>query len=233
VRQGDFKTGGLLLLLSLACVGVALIWEQPFAGFVAFSAAFSFLLVSLAYLFSWPRLLGKKRTGHLLPSSYLLFWPYHLLNYLSLALFRLSGKAAPFNEIEPGLYLGSRLFPRDQPALSAVQVASVLDLTAEFPEVPFLRRVPGYLCIPLLDRTAPTKKELEIALRFIQDRLSQGPVYVHCALGHGRSATVVLAYLLASDKFPDLQSAITYVRTKRPGIKLHSCQKKLLAGLRL
>ena len=169
----------------------------------------------------------------MLPSSYLLFWPYHLLNYLSLALSRFNNRAARFNEIEPGVYLGARPFSKDERVLAGLRIASALDLTAEFPEVSFLRKMPAYLCIPLLDRTAPSQPELKVAINFIRDRLAHGPVYVHCALGHGRSATVVLAYLLASGKFADQNDALKHLREKRPGIKLHPCQLQAVEQLGL
>ena len=228
MTRPDYKTAGLLLVLSLGCVAVAIVWEQRLPRLIALSAAAAFFGVSVAYVFSWPGLLGKKRSGHLVPSSYFLFWPYHLFSYLSLLIFRLTGESAPFNEIEPGLYLGSRLLSRDERAMAALKIASVLDLTAEFPEVPFLRKLPAYLCIPLLDRTAPSQAQLKTGIAFIRERLPQGPVYVHCALGHGRSATVVLAYLVSSGKFANVETAIQHVRRKRPNVDLHACQRQAL-----
>ena len=233
MRERDYKTAGMMLLLSLGSAGVGLLWNHLAPKLVGFSAAAAFLGLAVAYACSWPGILGKKRSGHLLPSSYLLFWPYHLLNYLSLALFRMNRREARFNEVEPGVYLGARLFARDQPALAALQISSALDLTAEFAEVPFLRNMPAYFCIPLLDRTAPSLPELKAAVQFIRERLPYGPVYVHCALGHGRSATVVLAYLLASGKFANQEEALKYLRTKRPRIKLHPCQLRAVEQLAL
>jgi len=223
----------MMLLLSIGSAGVGILWENVVPKLLSFSAAAAFLGLALAYACSWPGLLGKKRSGHLLPSSYLLFWPYHLLNYLSLALFRMNRREARFNEVEPGLYLGGRLFARDQPALSALQISSSLDLTAEFAEVPFLRKMPAYFCIPLLDRTAPSPPELKAAVQFIRERLPHGSVYVHCALGHGRSATVVLAYLLATGKFANREEALKYLRARRPGVKLHPCQLRAVDQLAL
>jgi protein-tyrosine phosphatase len=164
----------------------------------------------------------------LLPLSYLLFWPFHFLNHLSLTLFRWSRKSAPFTEILPGLYLGGRLCSRDARRLSELKIFAVLDLTSEFSEVRSLRETAAYMCIPLLDRTAPSPPQLEAAIGFISEQSRRGPVYVHCALGHGRSATVVLSYLLAIGKFANLDEALAYIQSKRPRVDLNQNQLRAL-----
>ncbi|MBS0635319.1 MAG: dual specificity protein phosphatase family protein [Verrucomicrobia bacterium] len=47
-------------------------------------------------------------------------------------------------------------------------------------------------------------------------------VYVHCKAGRGRSAAVVVAYLVLNypEKYPTVESAVEYVRTCRPHITL-------------
>jgi protein-tyrosine phosphatase len=55
-----------------------------------------------------------------------------------------------------------------------------------------------------------------------------GPVYVHCALGHGRTATVVLAYLLATGQVATLREGLARLRTLRPGVGLHRQQAELV-----
>lgn len=188
------------------------------------------MALGAGYLFSWPRLLGKRRCGKMLVSSYVFFWPYHLLSFASLAIFRCL-RVTPYQEIVPGLYLGGRLFPWETAGLHSVGVASVLDLTCELSEVASLRAVPAYFCIPLLDGTAPSSAQLESGVRFIADRIRIGPVYVHCAMGHGRGATVVIGYLLSIGQFPDLASTVNYVRSKRPGVRLRRAQMRVLEGM--
>jgi protein-tyrosine phosphatase len=53
-------------------------------------------------------------------------------------------------------------------------------------------------------------------------------VYVHCALGHNRTGTVVLAYLLAAGKVSDVREGLTYMRTLRPGVSLQRPQRRVL-----
>ena len=54
------------------------------------------------------------------------------------------------------------------------------------------------------------------------------PVYVHCAEGHGRSATVVAALLLLTEQVSTVEEAISNVRQARPGVGLNRQQIALL-----
>ena len=144
----------------------------------------------------------------------------------SLWLFRRTSKENPADEIVPGLWLGCRLWPRDEKNLPTV--LTVLDLTAEFSEVGFLQNVPRYLCVPVLDTTAPTLDELKRGVEFLTTYHAQGTIYVHCALGHGRSATFVIAYLLASGQAKTIEDALSHLRKIRPGVDLHASQCSLL-----
>jgi len=229
-RQGDFKLGCVFLLLGFASALLGIIMGHLLGKFFAFSSAAAFLGIAGAYMFSCPRIFGKNRSGGLVAASYVVFWPFHILNHLSLALFRWSGKSALFDEVLPGLFLGSRLCWRDESRFGKLNACAVLDLTSEFGEVGFLRKAPAYLCIPLLDRTAPSFAEFEAAIGFIREQLLRGTIYVHCALGHGRSATVVVAYLVATGKFANIDEALAHIQSKRPGVGLNTSQSRALRG---
>lgn len=201
------------------------------ARLIYLSAGGASAALGISYIFSRPEFLRKRADGRLTVSSRLLFWPYHLLSYTSLILFRL-GRVEPFQEIVPGVYLGGWLFPWEQSKLAQLRITSVLDLTCEMGEPEFLRGVPSYLCVPLLDGTAPSAAQLRASIDFIRERLPHGPVYIHCAMGHGRSATVVAGYLLATGAARDLPAAIEAIRAKRPGIRVNAAQRKSLEVLK-
>ena len=55
-----------------------------------------------------------------------------------------------------------------------------------------------------------------------------GPVYVHCALGHGRSALVTAAVLLRRGIVGDVRAAELHLRERRPGVRLKGVQRRLL-----
>ncbi len=223
VLKGVYILAGVLFtLLGLRLTG------SPWS-YVALNAGIGYLLVGLAYWRVWPGVLGKRRDGRLMLSSYLLFWPYHLTNWFTCALFRWGLREHPFDRVAPGLFLGGRLMASDRGAFKQAGIRSVLDLTAEFSEVGFIRSAPGYACLPILDRTAPNPEELRMAVEFIESRLVHGAVYVHCALGHGRSAVAVAAWMLKSRNANSPEDAIAKLKAVRPGVNPSAAQRQALA----
>jgi hypothetical protein len=190
--------------------------------------ALGFFGVALAQWLGQPRLLLKRADGRLSCWSWLIFWPYHLLSHLSYALYRLSPREDLFHEIQPGLFLGCRLPAHAAARLAAQRPWSVLDLTSEFSEAVAFRTAAAYLCLPLLDHTAPTVDQLHQGCAFLSARLPTGPVYVHCAVGHGRSATFVAAYLLASGGADSPEQAIAFLKARRPGVHINAAQRTVL-----
>jgi Dual specificity phosphatase, catalytic domain len=219
-----------LSFLSLAAVTIVCAFTagSRWLSLIWLYVSVSLLLVGLAFTFQVPRLFLKKADGTFSIFAYPLLWPFMVSNLVSLALFRLAARAAPFQEIVPNLILGCRLSVWDSGILSKFQIRSVLDLTSEFREVGFLRNVSEYRCIPLLDRSAPTTQQLETGVEFIRQNIAKGPVYVHCALGHGRSATFVIAYLVASGVCKTLEEALVLIQNKRRGVHLSNAQTKVV-----
>jgi hypothetical protein len=212
-------TAGMLVLAwSAASPGVRVIL---LAGAMASAG------LTLAYALRCPRLLGKRADGSLAPLAWLAFWPYLLINFSSLWLFRGLSREEPISEILPGLYLGGRPLRGDRGAFEQRAIAATLDLTAEFPEVPYVR-AGLYLCIPLLDTLPPTRDQLLLATQWLGRRLAEGPVLVHCALGHGRSAGVVVAHLLHAGRVGTLGQALALVSERRPGVGLNAGQLRAL-----
>lgn len=195
------------LQIVLACCGVA------------------FLVVAVAYLGLGPGVFLKGRDGRLHPASYLWLWPFFLLNGLIFNVYhRLSGAAA-YAEILPGLYLGRRLWEGEARKLGA---CGVLDLTCELRENRVMRGRERYLCLPVLDNTCPTPEQLRRGAAWLGEALAEGPVYVHCAAGHGRSATLVAAYLLATGRAASVEAAIAMLKARRPGVHINACQRASL-----
>lgn len=63
-------------------------------------------------------------------------------------------------------------------------------------------------------------------VRFIHEHIEKHEtVYVHCKAGKGRSATVVICYLLKHKEFNTVDDAIAYVKQKRPEINLNLRQR--------
>jgi protein-tyrosine phosphatase len=91
------------------------------------------------------------------------------------------------------------------------------------------REQEGYYCLPVLDNGCPTQAQLCEGAAWLKENLARGPVYVHCAAGHGRSATVVIAYLLSVGTVRTVEEGFALLRSKRPRVYLNPDQRAGLA----
>lgn len=103
--------------------------------------------------------------------------------------------------------------------LAAGGYAQVLDACAEYPA---WGRWSDYRCVPMLDMVAPSAAELDHAADQLEQMLQQhaGPVLVCCALGYGRSAAVLLTWLLRHGACADIDAALARLRAVRPHVVL-------------
>jgi len=95
-----------------------------------------------------------------------------------------------------------------------------------------------YLRIPIQDLTEPSIDEIKIAVEYISRQAKRQKItYVHCKAGRGRSATVVICYLLKyhsnlihsfGEETIPVKQAIAFVRSKRPQIYLTASQEALI-----
>lgn len=213
----------LAMVLAYACFSVPLWLVLPVAW-----VALSFGLLGLAYAGLGPKLFLKRADGTLGTLSFILFGPVHLLNWCGLRQFHWTEGGKYWIEAGPNLLLGCRLPESAADRLAETNLALVVDLAAELPEVRALRSRAGYLSVPVLDTHPPSAAGFAELVARIQQARTTGPVYVHCALGHGRSATVVIGCLLAGGEFASAEEAEAFLRSKRRGVKLTPSQKRLL-----
>lgn len=171
------------------------------------------------------RSLGKRPDGGRAWWATAIFAPYLLATRFAFGLARMSSREEPFVVIVPNVALGRRLTVREA---RRTQFTSVLDLACEFSEVRPFRALPGYVSVPVFDTTAPTPEQLRFTVEWLKEAVTRGPVYVHCALGHGRSACVVLAHLLAVGKVSTVQDGLSLIRERRPKVRLHPGQRESL-----
>ena len=211
-------------MLAVGCVVAALVaWDVVgYAAVLPLYAAVSFALLAAAYAGVGPRLLFKRADGRRSPLGWLLFAPYFLLNAFTFGLYRRVSREPAYVQVAPNVWFGRRLSACEAEAGGWV---SVLDLAGEFPAS---RVGAGYRSLPVLDAAAPTEAELRDAVAWIAEAVALGPVYVHCALGHGRSACVVVAYLLSMGAVGTVAEGARRLRSLRAGVRLHPPQLRLL-----
>lgn len=80
----------------------------------------------------------------------------------------------------------------------------------------------GYVSLPQLDLTAPSREHLDRASRAIESMIEGGPVLVCCALGFSRSAAAVAAWLISTGRAADAADAVERVLHARPAAVLRA-----------
>ena len=213
--------------LGIVCAAYAATTPSWLVRILLFCFAVAWCGVSLAYAGLGPRTFLKRPDGHLHFLSYLLFWPYFAFNVLSLWFYRQQRGGHLWDEIVPRLYLGGVLTRRQAQAARDLGVVSVLDVTSEW-GVTLGWANTTYKTIPVLDTLAPTIPQLVEGAQWLQEATQRGPVYVHCALGHGRSVTFVAAYLLLSGQTTSVEAALTLLKTQRPAVTISRPQMRVL-----
>ncbi len=211
--------------LTLLLVGIgqgALAALYPRAAWLLLWSGASFCVVATAYAFQKPGVLGKRLDGTMAWGICALLLPYLLLTWLLwYGQTRFSGENV-CDEVTPGLWLGRRGAASELPP----GLTLVVDLTSEFPEPRSLRTTFTYLCLPTLDNAAPERERFSEVVRKIAEW--EGEAYVHCALGHGRSALVAAAVLMAQELADSPERALAMVAQARPGVRLNRIQQAFL-----
>ena len=221
---------GLLFLipaLGLAYGGIAL--DSLHARALLWWAAGSLFLVAIGYFGLGGRVFGKRPDGTVSAMAVVVFAPYLVLALIIAAICRWSLRETVCNRISERLYVGRRLLGRESRILEKHEILAVLDLTAATPEPRKVREGRMYRSLPLLDGSAPSLKTLGDGVDWLLEQSKKGPVYVHCAAGHGRAALIGAAYLLATGEANDVDEAIATLQQARPLVRLNGVQRRRLA----
>ena len=169
----------------------------------------SLSVVAFAYLTGNAAVFQKQANGRLSAAATILLLPYLAGVRLNMA-YWLRGKAKTA-QVRDDVWIGSISGISDD-------LPAVLDVCAEYP-------CPRYRgacrALPLLDMVAPSENDLVQAVSLLEALHRQhGKVLTCCALGYGRSAAVVLTWLLAYGGCRDLAQATAELKQARPQMVL-------------
>jgi len=169
----------------------------------------SLSVVAFAYLTGNAAVFQKQADGRLSAAATVLLLPYLVGVRLNMA-YWLRGKA-------------KTAWVRDDVLIGSVSgisddLPAVLDVCAEYPRS---RYRGAYRVLPLLDMVVPSENDLVQAASLLEAlRRKHGKVLICCALGYGRSAAVVLTWLLAFGGCRDLAQATAELKQARPQMVL-------------
>jgi len=215
------KYAAMFLLLSslLAVFGLT----SGGLGFSALWPAACCLAVSISYLLNSPVIFGKQQSGRLNPLSTVLLLPYLAFTWLTWHIVRKLSRENAYDSLDSRTTIGRRLLARELPD----DIKNVVDLTAEFPESQDITGKSNYVAIPILDASVVPQKRINSIVSRI-DELN-GPTYIHCAQGHGRTGFVTAALMIHRDPNLSVDDAIQRLQNVRPSL---SCNKTQIETLR-
>ncbi|KAF3321788.1 Dual specificity phosphatase [Carex littledalei] len=176
---------------------------------------------------NFPLILSKSpKTGRFPLWSILFFFPFLLLSRLYFHFKRIKRRDEPlYNEICDGLYLGG--WPRSKGDMPP-GVLSVIDCTCDLPHSGLVGPE-DYICIGAFDTRAPLPWQIEFAVRWACAKRDTGrKIYIHCAFGHGRSACVMCALLVALGIAENWKEAEKIICKRRPRIKMNRLHRSTL-----
>jgi atypical dual specificity phosphatase len=156
----------------------------------------------------------------------LLFFPTLLWNIL---LNRILHVREWWTWIDETVLLGALPTSFDVPELKRLGITGVINMCEEYggPQGAYKKADIEQLHLPTVDYTPPTYERVLQGVEFIQRHASRGgKVYVHCKAGRGRSATIVLCWLIAQRHTPE--SGTRLMVEKRPHILATLAQREVV-----
>jgi len=133
-----------------------------------------------------------------------------------------------FDYIGDGIYIGTNMCCQvhfDE-KLKSKGITEDISLEDKQVDTPF--GVESYLWLPVADHTPPTPDQMEYGVSSIEKLVKLGKkVYVHCKNGHGRSPTLVAAYLIRA-RGMTRDEAEDFIKERRPSIHIEDEQKSAL-----
>lgn len=182
----------------------------------------SFTLVGMAYGGLGARVFGKRPDGTLDPLRAGILLPYLAITWIVWRGLRWVRRGEDFGPLVEGVFIGRRLLAGEYPP----GIASVVDLTCEFPEPKGVRDGRVYRSLPVLDASGTSLETLRNLVTEISRMRRE--VYIHCAEGHGRTAMVAVAFLLHSGAASSPEEAMDLVLQARPKARLSPAQRRVV-----
>ena len=134
-----------------------------------------------------------------------------------------------YNQIEELIYAGNNMCCQKHFEMELLSKGITADISLEAERLDNPKGVKYFFWFPWVEDAAPTVELMELALKVVDDLLSQNiKVYIHCRNGHGRTTTFLAAYFIRKNKL-STNEALKLVFAKRPSAHLNEVQKAFLA----
>lgn len=213
------------LFVFLGCMMAVLAYVSGGWGWFLLWPALSFGVVGLCYGLNRPEWFGKSADGSLSGLVVVFLGPFLMMTWGTWHLARLLERKPAYHRVNDGLFVGRRLLGSEV----FEGPGTVVDLTCEFFEPEVLVQGRKWVLVPTLDASVP---EREVVLRALGEVVGEeGPVYVHCAQGHGRTGLFAAMLLGARGEAKSADEALEVLKAVRPGIRLNRKQRAFLGDV--
>lgn len=203
----------LMLALSLASYGFS---ERVH---IALYPALTTFVLFTAYATKNPlHVMGKSTDGSFSWTICTLNLPWLLFTYVVWFIQRALSRESRVDRIINSVYIGSYPLHLKDEAYDLV-----IDLTAEFPKPKGVNF--NYVCLPNLDGVPLADISIPAGIT------GDSKLLIHCAQGHGRSATYCSILLVRLGLAENIGSALALIQSERPGARPSSAQLGQLAKM--
>ncbi|HEX8574975.1 MAG TPA: phosphatase PAP2/dual specificity phosphatase family protein [Flavobacterium sp.] len=187
--------GSLLVILSF--------FSSFWPSMILLWIGLSLLIIGFGYLKLGAVVFQKNEEGTFTFSAKVLHFPYRIgMRSVRRLFFNTDGK---HQKITDQIYLGAFSMSKK------TDCVAIFDLCPEYQRSN--KNAKFYQSYPLIDLASPTVEELSSGVQKLNKMIEDNhKVYIHCALGLSRSAIVVLAWLLFTEKAKNPQEAIAYLK---------------------
>ena len=130
-----------------------------------------------------------------------------------------------YNYITDGIYLGANQCCEMGLVDVLKKEGVTIDISLEKDRIDSPYGVLSYMWLPVADNTSPALSQFDLGVGVLEMAVQQKKkVYIHCKNGHGRSTTLLMAYLIKKGHI--FEDAWELIKKERPVIHLSHAQKK-------
>lgn len=136
-------------------------------------------------------------------------------------------KGFDYNQITDEVFIGTNMCCQFGFSKELLSKGVRADISLEKDRTDTPRGVDYFLWLPTEDGEAPSPKNIEIGVQFLNFLIGNKiKTFIHCKNGHGRAPTLFAAYLISRGM--NAQDAIKLIASKRPAIHLTEAQMQAL-----
>lgn len=134
-------------------------------------------------------------------------------------------KELEYTYITDGIYAGSNQCCQSHFDETLLKEGITADISLEDERIDAPFGVEFYIWLPVKKGEAPDSEKLAFIVEVLEKFVGMGKkVYIHCQNGHGRTSTVMGAYLVKNGY--SIEDALRFLQSKRPSVHLNNDQRQ-------